>query len=729
MALKIFGRSKGKAAKDNPVSPAAELQDTKVSGGNEAHERLMKFRKRYDYAWQMYQPVLQKIKRNQALYDGNYRPNEGKGETPRMRRNITKELVEAQVSSWYGMPKVSPRKCGWVEEQRARIIEAALKDEMERMNYARIHDESRRTVIITGGNYHAVEWDNNKVSATRVGDIVIRNITPSQLIPQPCVNSVSDMDYFFLVTEQTKENIYSRFGVNVNEEVNENDASADDTVTVYWCYYRNKNHGIGLFVWAGDTIIADFEGYQHRHWQVCAKCGNPKPYDSDECVICGSKDFVSQEMEYEELAEDIVQFAGTEYQRVIPAESPEIDDTGKPVFEDAIIDVPMFDPRTGEDMGIVPVPERHAKMAKTRIPYYVPREFPVVLERNISVAGQLLGDSDCDTVRALQELNDELLTNASEKMIKGGSVLAYNRNLHLRASDEIGKVLEFDNVADIQGLQHINLACDVSQELGTMNFSYDAMKRLLGLSDSFMGFADTTARSGEAKQLQIRQAAGRLDSKRLMQNAAMADMYRQMFHLMLAYFDEPRTFVGTDEKGDKIEYVFNRYDFLDYDDKTGNWYYDDDFTFDVDVASSADRNREYMWQTIQQNMQYGAYGDLTNPHNMLAVWRHLDARHYPDAGVVIEHIQSDLVPEFDRRQQLAEQQQEAQFVQQQMVNENKQANETRRMDLQEAAQAARNMPDVPEEEAITADAAETDDDASTQIQHMMAQYNEASNEQ
>src|SRR5699024_1713889 len=100
------------------------------------------------------------------------------------------------------------------------------------------------------------------------------------------------MDYIILKVPQTKEYIKRKYGVDVRDESEtEPDvkgsvetSTADDMVTQYIAYYRNKKGGIGLYSWVNDTPLEDMEDYQARRLRRCAKCGALEPADDVEPI-------------------------------------------------------------------------------------------------------------------------------------------------------------------------------------------------------------------------------------------------------------------------------------------------------------------------------------------------------------------------------------------------------------------------------------------------------------
>ena len=98
-----------------------------------------------------------------------------------------------------------------------------------------------------------------------------------------------------------------------------------------------------------------------RPWQRKERAAEPEDqrlrYDGEGiCPWCGSTNWTTKEQEYEEVTLPIANSSGL----VIPGAQPEIDENGRSV------------------------------MRPTKIPFYRPDVFPVVLQKSVSVYGQLL---------------------------------------------------------------------------------------------------------------------------------------------------------------------------------------------------------------------------------------------------------------------------------------------------------------------------------------------------
>ena len=132
-------------------------------------------------------------------------------------RNLTAEIVEAQVNSSIPQPKVTAMR--QKDERKAKLIEDMLRNELNRLPFEQLNDQQERTVPIQGGGMFLVEWDNTERSHTTVGELAVSLMHPKQVIPQDGVyTGIEDMDYIILKLPQTKEYIWRRYGVDVDHE-------------------------------------------------------------------------------------------------------------------------------------------------------------------------------------------------------------------------------------------------------------------------------------------------------------------------------------------------------------------------------------------------------------------------------------------------------------------------------------------------------------------------------
>lgn len=628
-------------------------------------------------------------------------------------RNIVFENIESQVSSSIPQPKVTPRRKK--DEHLADIIEHFLRNELDRLPFETINDMAERTVPMQGGVGFHMEWDNSKRTHSTVGELVVNMIHPKQFAPQPGVyTGIEDMDWFILKVPTTKEAIRRKYGIDVQlegesePEVRSSDGETitDDAVTQYIGYARNDKGGIDRYSWVNDTELEDLENYQARRQPVCAKCGRVRPlpgqiisnnvpaalgnllpdpergfagglipedveqevagrmmagemaremlegtapadltripvqseqaspeperYDGGPCPWCGSKKFISQEQEYEEIMVPMKTATGVE----IPGVTSGFGEDGRPA------------------------------MIPTKIPFYKPDLYPIILQRSVSTYGKLLGSSDVDIIRDQQNTINRMEQKIIDRLVKAGTRITLPDRADLRTDPEDGERWFLGNPADKSMIGVYQFSGDLQYELLYLANVYEEARQILGITDSFQGRTDPTATSGKAKEFSAAQAAGRLESKRVMKNAAYATIFEMMFKFWLAYSDEPRPVSFKNSKGEMEYEEFNRYDFLEQDGD-GAYFWNDQFLFSCDTSAPLASNREAMWQETRMNLQTGAFGDPASTETLILFWSKMEELHYPGAGSTKKFLEERLEREQSQAQQAQQMQMMAMAAQQQ----------------------------------------------------------------
>lgn len=551
-------------------------------------------------------------------------------------RNVSFEVIETQVDSTIPAPKVTAVR--QEDEELASIIESMLRDVMDRLPSERLNDEGERLSPVQGGYGLLVDWLDSVSGKDWLGDLKVSLVHPYSIVPQAGVTQVSDMDFFFLKTPQTKRQIRKFYGVSVADEDESDpdarrlDASADTTdelVTMVTVYYRNAKGGIGRLRWVNDTVLEDLEDYQLRRVHRCTVCGAVG--DGKKCAYCGSRKFEDEVMEDEELTEDITLRDGT----VIPAVSEMRDELGQPVAADTLL--PQMQP--GGTAAVI-APQAAFRQEPTRIPYYKPDVFPLVIRKNVSMPGRFWGSSDLDAIFDQQNSLNKICTKLNTKVLSGGSFTTVPTGARF-ISDRDGVRVEVDNPADVEKIRTFNTQVDISTDLTMMAQLYEQARQTIGITDSMQGRKDPTATSAVAKEFSAQQAAGRLESKRVMKRAMYQDLFEAIFKWMLAYCDEPRAIRRTDEHGD-IQYVtFDRHDFL-YRDEAGDWQYNTDFLFSCDGSAPLAADRQALWKETRMNFQEGALGSTQEVATLLRFWEQMEKLHYPMAGDMVKSLKSQM---------------------------------------------------------------------------------------
>ena len=629
---------------------------------------LEHWQERYRLAAGAYAAERSRMDRREAIVDGSHDILKPDGTLARKKathvRNVACEIIETQVDSNIPQPKVTAIR--QEDEPLAKLAEDMLRNLLDLLPMERLNDEAERISPTQGGLALLLDWQSQVRGRGWMGALKLTLLHPRKVVPQDGIEQVADMDYIFADEYVTKKQVKQRYGVDVSGE-NEEDpalrgaggsATSDELVTMHTAYYKNGRGGIGRFRWVNDISLEDLKDYQARRVRVCQSCGAVG--DGIQCRYCGGKRFREELQEYEELTEDLVTANGT----VIPAMSQARDENGQPVFRDmerAAMQEPIesgaagvlmdqMTPAGAMPLGVYSV-RQEPVMAPTRLPYYKPDMFPVVLRKNVSKSGKFLGGSDIDAIEDQQNTLNKLSTKINRKVLGGGSVITKKKSMDLTVTDDDNLVVEVDGPADIECLQVRNLQVDISADIAWEERVYEEARQIIGITDSLQGRKDPTATSKVAKEFSATQAAGRLESKRTMKNAQFQDLFELMFKFMLAYADEPRPVVAYNEQGEREYKVFDRHDFL-YQDEAGNWLYNTDFLFSCDTSAPLASNREAMWQETRMNFQQGAFGPITQLATLVRFWTIMEQLHYPTAA----QIKQDLQKELEQQREAAAQQ-------------------------------------------------------------------------
>lgn len=667
------------------------MSDKKKAAANQT--KLELWQRRLMDSDKAYSDEVAKMDRREALFRGvrELKPlvpgdhaMKGKKQTSHVR-NIIFENIETQVSTAIPQPKVTPRRKK--DERLATLIEHLIRNELDRMPFERINDMAERTVPIHGGVGYLTEWDNTKRTHTTVGEVDVSLVHPKQFAPQPGVyTSVEDMDWFILKIPTTKHALFCKYHVDLQDEAEAepelrgtgSEDHSDDTVTQYIGFARNDDGGIDRFSWCNDVVLEDLDNYQARRQPVCCGCGRLRPlpgqliakerqsgffpsqpeggmeqalvqqldaqpemspeflgglnvspaaepeqrYDNGPCPWCGSDKFELREQRFEQVFLPITTASGL----VIPGEHFGINDLGEPA------------------------------MVPTLVPYYVPDVYPIVLQRSVSVYGQLLGNSDVDAIADQQNTINRLEQKVIDRLIKAGTRITLPAKANMRMDPEDGERWYLDNPAEKAMIDVLQFSGDLQYELAYIGQVYEESRQILGITDSLQGRRDPTATSGVAKQVSAAQAVGRMESKRIMKNAAYAELFELIFKHWLAYSDEPRTVSYMDANGQPAYEEFSRYDFLEVD-SDGNYFWNDAFIFACDTSAPLAGSRETMWQEARMNLQTGAFGDPTSTDTLILFWTRMEELHYPGAASTKTFLENRRKQEQQMQQQMLLQQQ------------------------------------------------------------------------
>lgn len=355
-------------------------------------------------------------------------------------RNIVFELIESQIDTSVPLPVVEAVCAS--DEESARMVEDSLKADVEVLDLAKQNDLLERIVPIQGFGIFEVSWEDG---------ISIAALHPSQLIPQPGVFELQEMDYFFIRCQVTRRFIEQRFGVILPDGEGADANNPEEVAEEIICWYRGEDGKIARFIFCGDEVLEDASDFYERRVRVCAACDAIWREGAQNCPECGHTESVERVSGGEEISSVV----------------------GSGVKRRAVV------------------------------PYYQPDCYPFVVWENVPKCFAFGGQSDVDVISDQQEVIKRLYTKVEQKLLKGGSYIQVPANMQTRFSpDEEELKVIYSNPMDAPVSVH-TIQPDISKDLALIRDQIQAAQSTLGLNDSFQGKADPTAASGTAKRLLI----------------------------------------------------------------------------------------------------------------------------------------------------------------------------------------------------------------------------------
>ncbi len=509
---------------------------------------------------------------------------DGSAEKAKTVRNITYEVIESEVSADIPLPKTEPSSYSECHDKNARTIERLCSAAKERLPFEEENDLDERYTYIYGGSIWLVEWDSEMTEGGGKGGVNVRCISPSSFIPQPGIHNIRDMEYCFLRFTTTKGELKSRYGIKDEllslaccEYEFEGAEPECDTVSLVTVFYKDKMGEVGKFVFSGDLLLSDVPNYYKRKTKVCKSC---KKVPS-ECS-CGRRELMTVDLDFE----------------------------------------------TVELLG-----------ERITLPYYTPKDFPIVIRKNTPGADSYLGGSDCERIRPQQQAINKVESRILEKLLRAGVTPVIPEGSTVALSNAVfGQVIRMRPGESIDSYGKLDTTPDISQDIEEADRLYDMAKRVLGISDALQGNDVQNSESGYARQLKISRAASRLETKLRMKYLAYSEIYRLIFAHYLAFADEGRPLSYIDGLGNVHPAEFDKRDFIERGES--GYFYCDAYLFSVDLNSGDEYTREALWERNLENLESGTLGDKNDPLTLLRYWQSQERAHYPFAKENVEYFKS-----------------------------------------------------------------------------------------
>ena len=546
-------------------------------------ERRAQFRALYENAKNAYSDTLDGFDKHMRQYQGSKEIDGGREEAITVR-NITYELIESQISTDIPQPKVDPES---YSEEKCRLsasIEALCRSLRDKLPFEEMNDLDERFTYIYGGSVWLCEWDNE------ASGVKISVISPRDFIPEPEIYSEKNMEYCFIKSFTTKDELIRRYSVKEEDaELFDTDgAASEDSVLIVTTYYKDENGSVGKYVFSGDITLVDIENYYKRKIKVCKKCGKRE----GECSCGEGAEFKMTDVDHEDVR----------------------------------------DKRTG---SLIP-----------SVPYFIPKGLPIAIRRNTPKEKSLFGYSDCEFIRPEQQAINKVESRILQKLLRSGVTPIVPEGATVTLNNAVfGQLIKMKPGESVSQYGTVDTTPDISQDIAEAERLYDHSKRILGITDAYQGINSRYQESGYARQLKISQSSGRLEAKKKLKSSAYAALDKLIFEHYLAFSDEVRELSVKDGFGKIHNESFDRYDFLYFDTVRGMLAYNDEFLFGTDHNGGAEYQREAIWERNLENLKAGTLGDPTDNRTLLRYWQCQERAHYPNARENVEYFSERVTKE------------------------------------------------------------------------------------
>ena len=406
------------------------------------------------------------------------------------------------------------------------------------------------------------------------GEIRLRQISPRDFIPEPGITRLEDMSYLFLRFTTNKGELKSKYHIK------------DEDLELLDLGFR-----WGEAASMDDTVNVIFAFYKGEDGRV------GRFVFSGDLALSDEPDYYGSYLEDSEEYHDFI----NEYENIC-----------------------------------LQNPDNTTKIVKVK--RYRPKAFPIVLRKNISSEGDLFGASDADILRPTQQAINKIESRIMQKLLRSAVTPIMPEDASVSLSNAIfGQVIKIKAGESASQYGTVDTTPDISQDIAEADRLYDQAKRLIGISDAYQGIDLNKVESGYAKSLRIRQAEGRLESKRRMKNIAYEELYKLIFQHYLAFSKNSRSLIYKDGFGEIRNHKFDKRDFIEMDEK-GEYYYFDKLVFSIDTDLFEEYQREALWERNLENLKSGTLGNPENSKTLLRYWQFQQKAHYPNAKENVEYF-------------------------------------------------------------------------------------------
>ncbi|MDP4117675.1 MAG: hypothetical protein Q8873_00580 [Bacillota bacterium] len=500
--------------------------------------------------------------------------------------NLTFQLIESQID--VTVPKPNVEQCEFddmdeqAETERNDMIEGMLTYMGDRPALERIVSENERITKKNSLCIYKVGYNPNFKAHKYIGTIETTNPHPVNVIPQPGVFKVKDMDYLFHIENRTIDYVCRIYGeewrdlidTDGTEHANIDDLSstvADSTtdrknnkVSVVECWYKDKDGDVCLLTWINDVIIRDIPKFFYK------------------------RDEQGNIIEFDEI-------------EVKPYQITKTDELGNVTVEETNI---------------------------AKVPAHVPKRFPFVIQYNVPKEKSYYGKADPDIIYDQQEAIKKVLSNHEERLMKGQTKIFVRKGSGLinKLNNSVTQILETD---DPNGdIKVVDLKTPDQSLLEYFNVMEQAAKDALGVTEASQGRTDGGANlSGKALETLAANTAGRLGVKAFEKNIAFTELYQLYYDFILAFYDDRRPYRVDGKDGKPMYGYFDKSKLIKQDD-AGEWYYPE-YSIRISIDSGIPRDKRSIMD----------FANNSNKLDPVEYWMLADSVGVPMASAILKREQ------------------------------------------------------------------------------------------
>ncbi len=511
------------------------------------------------------------------IYVSDRYPETNSPEPARQVVNLCFQLIESQIDINLPVPAVEPTE-EEDEAERRHMIEGQLAYMAGDTSLRRINSENERIVKKNGIAYLKIGWDPDYKAHTYRGRIETTNPHPGNVVLQPGVFRIKDMDYLFHIENRTIDYICRQYGEEYREHIEAEsleygqldyfNSGADSytnektkKLSIVEAWYKDKDGDVGVLTWVGDIILRD----------------EPKFF----------------------------------YKR---------DEAGN-ILEHDEIDIPQYD-EDGNLLGYETV----------KVRCHTPSYFPFVPWYNIPREKSARGLADPYIIFDQQEGIKKLLSGEEKKQIDGTTKILARQGTGI-AGKITNAMLQVVETPDPQADVRVIDMKTPDNALKDLYYIYvQAAKDALGVTEASQGRTDRGKElSGRALEILAANTQGRLGVKQDEKDIAYTELYRMWYDFLLAFADHRMPY-RTDGQYNKPVYGYWDKSKLIKQDDAGEWYYPE-FDIYVQAETALPKDKRFILDLANQAGQR-----IDN----VEYWMLMESIGVPNASAILEMEQQKL---------------------------------------------------------------------------------------